>query len=162
MTDIFPNLPDNARVWVYQSNREFTADEAVEVQQAIDGFVSAWTSHSRDVIANGKLLYNRFIVLCADETQFVVSGCSIDSSVRFIKEIAAKYTIDPFDRLNLAFMDAEGTVKALKKGAFAEQIAQGSITDDTTVFNNLVNSKQQLLSNWQVPLKDSWHAKVFA
>lgn len=162
MTDIFPNLPDNARVWVYQSNRVFTADEAAEVQRAIDAFVKAWTSHSRDVIADGKLLFDRFIVLCADETQFAVSGCSIDSSVRFIKDIAAKYSIDPFDRLNLAYVDANGAVQALRKPAFAQLIAEGTITDNTIVFNNLVANKAQLLSNWQVPLKDSWHAKVFA
>lgn len=162
MTDIFPNLPDNARVWVYQSSREFNIEEAAEVQQAIDAFVQAWTSHSRDVIADGKLIHNRFIVLCADETQFAVSGCSIDSSVRFVKDLGGKYNIDLFDRLNLAYVDAYNKVQTLRKPAFAQLIAEGTITDNTNVFNNLVATKAELLSQWQVPLKDSWHAKIFA
>lgn len=161
MTDIFPNLPDNARVWVYQSGRELTPTEATEAQQAIDAFVKAWTSHSREVIADGKLVHNRFIVLCSDETQFAISGCSIDSSVRFVKELGAKYNIDLFDRLSLTYMDANGAVQALRKPAFAKLVTDGTITDNTTVFNNLVGTKAELLSQWQVPLKDSWHAKVF-
>ena len=160
MQDIFPQLPDNARVWVYQSNRPFTETESEKIAGAIDAFVRDWASHSRQVSAGGALLYNRFIVLIADETAFTVSGCSIDSSVHFVKQLAQQHGVDLFDRMNVAWKEGD-EVHGANRAGFEQAIEQSRVTEDTIVFNNLVQNKQQLLNNWQIPLKDSWHARVF-
>lgn len=161
MQDLFPQLPANARVWVYQSNRVFTAEETSQIQQAIDQFVAEWSSHSRDVIAAGALLYNRFLVLVADETEFTVSGCSIDSSVAFVKQLTQQYQVDFFDRMQVAWIAGEEVHSADRVG-FEKAMATGDITEDTIVFNNMITTKDQLITSWQIPLKDSWHARVFA
>jgi hypothetical protein len=36
-----------------------------------------------------------------------------------------------------------------------------SVTENTLVFNNLVVNKAEFLSQWEVPAKDSWHARYF-
>lgn len=161
MQDLFPQLPANARVWVYQSNRVFTAEETSQIQQAIDQFVAEWSSHSRDVIAAGALLHNRFLVLVADETEFTVSGCSIDSSVAFVKRIAQQYQVDFFDRMQVAWIAGEEVHSADRVG-FEKALSTGDVTENTIVFNNMITTKDQLLTSWQIPLKDSWHARVFA
>ena len=81
------NLPDAARVWVYQSTRPFSEKETVVLKSQINGFVSEWTAHSQQLAAAGDVLMNQFIVLAVDEKQAGASGCSIDKSVHFLQSI---------------------------------------------------------------------------
>lgn len=160
MQDHFPELPDNARVWIYQSDRAFTPAEQTQLNAAIADFVTQWSSHSRQVIAGGQLLHDRFVVLVADESAFSVSGCSIDSSVHFIKQLEKQYGVDFFNRMNLACQLGK-TIQALDRITFQKHVDAGDITPDTLVFNNLVATKRDLLDKWMVPARDSWHFKLF-
>lgn len=161
LNNLFAELPAASRVWIYQSNRAFTADEAAQVQRDIAAFVSGWTAHKLKVSAGGALLYNRFVVLAADEREVGVSGCSIDSSVHFIKELAAKFGVDFFDRFNVAYQ-VGGEVRSADRAGFEALVAEGTITADTIVYNNLIETLADLHTKWQVPFKDSWHSRVFS
>ncbi|MDB5281320.1 MAG: hypothetical protein JWO06_395, partial [Bacteroidota bacterium] len=81
------SLPPSSKVWIYQSSRPFSQGETETIRERIKQFVAEWNSHKVGVIGDGELLYDRFIVLMADEQQVGVSGCSIDSSVHFIKTL---------------------------------------------------------------------------
>ena len=78
-------LSDSARVWIYQSNREFTDSESQEIREAASQFVQSWKAHEVQLLAAAEVLYNRFIVLSVDENIAGASGCSIDKSVKFIR-----------------------------------------------------------------------------
>jgi hypothetical protein len=84
----------NSRVWIYQSNRLFSLSEALDIEVAINEFCEEWTSHGAEVNAFGNLFFGQFVVLMTDETAVGVSGCSTDSSVRFIKELGNRYHVD--------------------------------------------------------------------
>jgi len=157
---LFPDLPNTSRVWVYQSNRLFTEAEAAAIAANIKAFVDEWTAHKLKVYADGALLYNRFVILAADEHQVGVSGCSIDSSVRFIKELGTQYGVDFFDRFHVAYKVGEEVRSANREG-FESLIASGTITPDTIVYNNLVDNLTDLRTKWEVPFKESWHSRVF-
>ncbi len=158
--NLFTGIPANARVWIYQSNREFTAQEAAQIEQLVQQFVGEWTAHKLKVAAGGALLYNRFVVLVADEREVGVSGCSIDSSVRVIKELGAQYGVDFFDRFHIAYK-VNGEVRSTDRNGFEAMIAAGKVTADTVVFNNIVETLADFRSKWEVPLSQSWHARVF-
>src|SRR5215204_6806096 len=98
------NFSDDSRVWIYQSSRLFTLSEALEIESLLNKFTAEWRSHGAEVDAYGNLFFGQFIVLMADETRAGVSGCSTDSSVRFVKGLEQKFGIDFFDRNNLAFV----------------------------------------------------------
>jgi len=103
--DLLPeNFAPESRVWIYQSNRLFTLSEALEIEELINKFAAEWRSHGADVDAYGNLFFGQFVVLMADETRAGVSGCSTDSSVRFIKSLGEKLGVDFFNRTNLAFL----------------------------------------------------------
>jgi hypothetical protein len=155
----FSNLPAGSRVWVYQSDRAFSDTEAKEISTAIEQFVSQWLAHKAKVIGDGALLYNRFIVLAADEEKLHVSGCSIDSTVRFIRELGAKYDVNFFDRFYTCYWSDNKIVDA-DFDHFKTLMEQGIISDDTIVFNNLVTTIEGLEKNWQIPLSQSWHKRV--
>ena len=96
-------LPPTTKVWVYQANRSFTQDEVWEISDIIENFVDRWQSHSRDVKGFGSLYYRRFLILMADEDACDVSGCSIDSSVKLVKELEQAYDLDFFDRMKVCY-----------------------------------------------------------
>ena len=77
----------HSRVWIYQSDRKLTADEVVQIQMNLDNFTRSWTAHNNQLKAKAEIRYNRFLVLIVDESQAGASGCSIDKSVNFMKQL---------------------------------------------------------------------------
>jgi hypothetical protein len=45
---------------------------------------------------------------------------------------------------------------------FQTLINDGKVDDQTLVFNNLVSTKNELDSNWQIPLHKSWHKRLLS
>lgn len=148
----------DSRVWIYQANRPFTAAEAAEINETLDGFVQDWKSHGADVKGFGRLFFNQFIVLLADETASGVSGCSTDSSVRLVKQIEERYQTNLFDRQLLAIV-IKDSVQLLPLSQLNYSVANNFISAETLYFNNIVPTKQALLDSWIVPVKDSWLSK---
>jgi hypothetical protein len=149
------HLSPASRVWVYQSTTEFTPEQAAAISEKITSFVNQWTAHKMEVTGDGALLYNRFIVLMADETEVGVSGCSVDSSVHFVRQIGAEFGANFFDRWNIAYKKGEA-VLSCNRDEFEKLVALGEIKEDTTVFNNLVQTKADFDTKWQILYKDSW------
>ena len=152
------DFSENSRVWIYQSNRLFTLGEAFEIEDALKEFTEQWLSHGADVKAYGNLFFGQFVVLIADETQAAVSGCSTDSSVRFVKELGQRFGVDFFNRTNLAFVSKD-KIQTLPLNQLSYAFQHHFITPDTLFFNNTVQTKSELENNWLIPVKDSWLAK---
>jgi hypothetical protein len=146
--------PDS-RVWIYQSDRPFTEPEQIQIDEILQQFTDSWTSHGAKVKGFGKLFFNQFIILIADETASGVSGCSTDSSVRLIKEIENKYNADLFNRQNLAFFNGENIIQ-IPLSKLNEAVSNKQVNHETYYFNNVVLSKKELEENWIVKLKNSW------
>ena len=146
--------PDS-RVWIYQSDHSFTEQEQIEIDELLIQFTDSWTSHGAKVKGFGKLFFNQFVVLLADETASGVSGCSTDSSVRLIKDIENKYNVDLFNRQNLAFFIGENIVQ-IPLSKLNEAISGNLINAETYYFNNVVLSKKELEDKWIIELRDSW------
>lgn len=149
-------MNENSRVWLYQSTKALNEDEVSGIKSKLNAFTQEWVSHNNALKAKGDILYDRFILLMVDESQASASGCSIDSSVRFLQDLGMEYATDFFDRLNFSYLD-NGEVKTAHKDEFAELYAKGEINDETIVFNNLVKDAKELKQGWQIPLKQSWH-----
>lgn len=149
-----------SRVWVYQSSRLFLLSEALQVEEKLNQFIAGWRSHGAEVEAYGNLFFGQFVVLMADERQAGVSGCSTDSSVRFIKTLGEEFDVDFFNRTNLAFVVKE-KIQLLPLSQLPYALQNGFIQGDTLYFNNLVQTKKELEDNWMMPVKDSWLAKKY-
>ncbi len=152
-------LSETSRIWIYQSNRPFTKEELPLVKAQLDQFAKHWVSHNNQLTAVAEILHDRFIVLLVDESRAGASGCSIDSSVRFLKSLQAQFDVDLFDRMRFSYQQGE-VVKTVSREAFADLYARGEIDDETLVFDTLVNSKKAFDEGWVKPLKDSWHSRM--
>ena len=155
----YQELADHSRVWIYQSNRKLTDTEVAEIRTIGDKFIDQWAAHGSHLQAAFEVFYNQFILLFADESQVKASGCSIDSSVRFVKDIELQYQLDLFNRLNLTYK-AGSEIKMMSMADFQKALEEGVLNDETTVFNNLIETKEDFVSKWEVPVKDSWHRQL--
>ena len=152
------DFADNSRVWIYQGNRLFLINEALEMETILQDFVAQWKSHGAKVKGYANLFFGQFIILMADETATGVGGCSTDSSVHMIKLIEEKFKVSMFERQNLAFIVKE-KIQLLPLSQLDYAIENNFIDEDTPYFNNTVLTKKALLHNWIIPVKDSWLAK---
>ncbi len=149
------NFSPESRVWVYQSSRLFTLQEALLIEELLKDFTAKWLSHGVPVKGAGYLFFGQFIILMADEKATGVSGCSTDSSVRLIKDIEQRFGVNMFDRTTLAFV-VKDKVQLLPLSQLQYAFDNGFINSDTLYFNNLVQTKEELESNWIIPVRDSW------
>ena len=148
-------FPDESRVWIYQADRPVNESLVGKVNGLVDQFAEQWTSHSHDVNATGGLLHDRFLVLIADETRAGVSGCSIDSSVAFVRQLGEFCMVDFMDRQHFAYLEND-EVKTVHMHALADLYGSGQVDDSTMFFDNLVKNKGDFVSSWVKPLGESW------
>ena len=156
----FDSLPMDARVWVYQSNREFSDIEVTSIASKIEVFMATWKRHGDDLRTSYVIKYNQFIVLGVDENLNNVSGCSIDSSVHFIQQLEKEFDTDLMNKMNTAFKVGKN-INIVSLSDFQKFVKEGKITSDTTVFNNMIQSKADYDSKWEVPASESWHKRFF-
>ena len=154
----FEALPDESRVWIYQSNRSFTDAEITEIREGLAQFLTQWTAHGSQLNAGFTIRYKRFIVIALDQSHAGASGCSIDASVHFIQEIERNYNVVLLDRMNVSYKQGEYIAyKTLQD--FKKMAKDRAISKNTIVFNNLVTNKLELTEHWEVPASESWHSR---
>ena len=153
----FEELAEDSRIWIYQSNREFSTEEISEISIGLKTFLESWTSHKKSFKSAFQIKYNRFIIIAVDK-DFEVSGCSIDASVGFIQFIEKKYQVDLLDRRNITYKTAN-TIKFISLAEFKTLIKSKSINKDTIVFNNLVSNIFEYNNHWKTSIKNSWHSR---
>ncbi|MCY7349620.1 MAG: hypothetical protein LH606_03005 [Cytophagaceae bacterium] len=155
----FDQQPDHARVWVYQTNRPLTGAEAVFIQKNLEAQTTNWGAHGQPLVGSVRVLHNRFVVVAVDETQSLPSGCSIDASTRWLKDLGAEMNLDFFDR-SVAYLDGND-VKTLNLNELKIAVVEGRLTPETSVFNNLVPTIGTFRQGWRIKAADSWLKKYF-
>ena len=158
--DILSNLPDHSRVWIYTSDREFTKEEQSKIQETGNAFTQAWKVHGTAMEAGFAIMYNRFLILSVNEKVAGASGCSIDSSVGFMKNIETEFKVSVLDKLLLAYHSENNKIEVLPMFEFQKEMDNGGIHSQTMVFNNLVETLGDLRNSWEVTLENSWHKQL--
>jgi hypothetical protein len=156
----YNEIPASAKVWIYQSDRIINAFEKERINNALSSFLNNWDSHQNPLKCYGDIWYDVFIVIMVDEEINKASGCSIDKSVHFIKDIEKETDLKLMDRMVFAYKEKQ-EIKLVSRSEFQSAIENGSINDDTIVFNNLVITKAEFDLKWEVPLKESWHKQLY-
>ena len=150
-----------SKVFIYQSNRLLMMSEALQLEELLENFVSEWESHGASVKGYANLLFGQFIVFIADDTDAKICGRSIDSVARFAQELEKQFSISLLDRHSLAFV-VKDKIQLLPLSQLKYSIENNFISSETLYFNNLVTDKQSFLTNWIIPIKQSWLASRIA
>ena len=156
----FEELSEESKIWIYQSNRKFSDEEFSEIETSLQTFLENWSAHGTSLECGYQLKYNRFIIIAVDQENQMATGCSIDASVQFIQSLEAKYSVDLLDKMNVTFKNGEHIAhKSLID--FKKMAKDKAVTENTIVFNNLVNNIEEYNESWETAAIDSWHSRFF-
>jgi hypothetical protein len=147
-------FPDNARIWIYTSNRAVSDREQAELATPIADFLSQWAAHGNPLMAAGAWLNSYQLVVALDESQAGASGCSIDSQTRFMRELGSHHNIDWFDRLSMV-VERDGEIRLV---SFFELSEYG----DALLYDPLVQRLGDIRGNWPIPLTESRYKHLIA
>ena len=150
----------SSKVWVYQSARPFSAFEQTLIAHSLADFAKSWTSHSNQLQADAKILFDRLIVLIVDESQSGASGCSIDSSVKFLKQLELEHNLSLFNRLLVNYFNEDELV-TVPLSDFQTLIQSGVVNKSTRVINALVPDLQSLETKLIAPAQATWLSRYF-
>lgn len=148
-----------SQIWIYLSSRTLNESESRDLDKALKQFASQWVSHGDKMEASGEFLFNRFVVLSANADQLPPGGCSIDSSVHFLRRLEHHYSVDFFNRMNVAFLNEYGEADTFHLHSIGDMIKEGTITLDTPVFDNTVSIVRGFIDGWIKPVEKSWLKK---
>ena len=142
---LFKELPDHSRLWIYSSNRPLNDNETNFVIENVNYFTEQkWASHGEKIFAKGTLINNSILILAVDESRKAASGCSIDSSVHMIKHLEKELKIDFFNRFYVFIYNGEEV----------KRVHINSLSDykDWDIFDPLISTLGELRNNWLKPI----------
>ncbi len=158
MLQPYESLSDESKVWIYPASRKFYKDEIEVIQNKIESFVIDWKKDDENFKCSYQFLYNRFIIIVAEDETSSVTNQDIDLLVGFILELQNSYEVELLDRMNFCFKQGEYVqYKELKE--FKKLLKNKAISEKTIVFDNLIQTKEDLENFWEVPITESWYSR---
>lgn len=149
------DLSSDSKVWVYQSDREFKSHDLEILQEKLSEFCASWTAHDIALKADFDILFNRYVLLVVDETATNASGCSIDKSVKKMKELSEQLHINFFDRMTMVYME-QGQLFDIHLSEVKPAFNGGDIKADTLFFNPLIKTLGGLAEGFLIPYQQHW------
>ncbi len=156
----FEKMSVTSRVWVYCASRAFTEEEKTWMLPKLVSFCNQWNTHGTLMPTSFEIKHDQFIILSVDESNMGASGCSIDSSVRILREIEQQIKVDILDAGKIAYL-RDNHVEVIKLPALKSMINEGKLKPETLVFNPSINNKGELEEDWLMPAKESWLNRYF-
>ena len=153
----FDNMPDNSRLWIFQSESFIPYENMERISARILNFLDEWQAHGKDLKASFQIKYDRFIIIALDEASYQATGCSIDKLTNLMAKLEKELNLSLMDRTQIAYRDENEMVQTLHMIDFRAALESQELDEETVVFNNLIEKKSQLRKEWEVPIARSWH-----
>tara|TARA_B100001175_G_scaffold304770_1_gene301120 strand:+ start:808 stop:1296 length:489 start_codon:yes stop_codon:yes gene_type:complete len=153
----FTKLDKKSRIWVFQSKNQLDESTYNLIKKKISVFLENWKSHQKSFESSFIIKYKTFVVIAADETN-LVSGCSIDSLINFVKSIEDEFEINLLDKLDVKYKIGDD-INTANLNEFKKICKNIDINDKLIVFNNLVKNIDDFEKKWEVDIRKSWHKR---
>lgn len=151
----FNSLPQTSRIWIYQADRPFTGQDKDLISRFLPQYCVGWAAHGQPLKASFDIRFDQFIIMAVDEEFNSTSGCSVDDSVRAIKEVEKTTSLNFFNRQLITFLKDDHVI-TLEMSTLKQKFTSGMWNEATLTFNNLVTAKYQLEKEWLVPAGSTW------
>ena len=154
----FKNMPDDSRIWIYQSNRDLIESEISIIDDKTTFFLDSWQAHGKDLECSYSIFHKRFIIIAVNENINPIGGCSIDYSLQLINDISDSIQVDLLNRLIVNFK-IDNKISSVSLNDLKTKIKEGTLSSETIIFNTTVNTKGELLNNFEIDIGSSWLSK---
>lgn len=163
---LFPDFPDDARLWLFATDRDLADSHRGSVHEAMKTFALNWRSHGRPVVADAALIEGRVLAVVAllaeGEVNAGVSGCGIDSLQNAVDAVAKALDFEWASGLDVVYRDSTGAVQSVSRPSFRGLAQDGSVSATTPVFDLTLTTLGALRQDGvERPAHSSWHGRVF-
>ena len=155
MINQFNQMPPNAKVWIYASDKIISPSQLAIINQKAVPFIQNWTAHQNQLKAEFAVLFHCFLVFMVDEGVHEISGCGIDKLTHLIREIDAETHLNLFNRMGVQLLE-NNEVICLTKAEFLSKMSTNDLSN-SKAFNNQVTNKTQFDLEWISPLENAWY-----
>lgn len=156
----FDQLSPTSRIWVYSSSRPFSEHEQGLIRAALQTFCEGWGTHGKGMYTSFEILHEQLLVLAVDESQLGASGCSIDASVRALRQLEESLGLDLVDQGKITLKTSEGALRVVSGLGLKSKVEAGEISPALEVLQPNLQTKGDLQALWQPVLK-SWLSRYF-
>ena len=154
----FKNMPDDSRIWIYQSDRDLIESEMSMIDDKTSLFLDSWQAHGKDLECSYTIIHKRFIIIAVNENINPIGGCSIDYSLQLINDISDSIQVNLLNRLIVNFK-AENNISSASLNDLKSKIKDGTLCSETIIFNTTINTKGELLNDFEIDIGSSWLSK---
>ena len=154
----FDIIPKESRIWIYQSESDFTQFDIEIIEKKSEFFLDKWMAHNKELQSSFRILNNRFLVIAVNEEFNPIGGCSIDFSLQLIKDISNTIGIDLLNRLVVNYK-LDNRIESLSLSDLKNKIKDGAFSPETIIFNTAINYKSELFNNFEIDIRSSWLSK---
>ena len=156
----FSELPDNARIWIFGSDKPLTGAVADSVLAEVDSYLDQWKAHGFPLRAAREWRDNRFLVIGIDPTVEQASGCSIDGLFRALQQLQKTIGAQLVGGGRVFYRDDSGATQSVAREEFSTLASAGKIGPKTPVFDTSLTQLDAWRSRFEKPLSESWAASL--
>jgi hypothetical protein len=153
-------MPDDARTWVFGSDRTLDTRASNTLLKEVDLFLPHWKAHGAPLTVGKDLKYGRFLTVAVDQSTAGASGCSIDGLFRALKAVEAALGASLVTSGLIYFRDKKGAIQSVDREQFTALGRQGKIGRETPVFDPTVTTLGEWRARFELKAGESWHAKL--
>ena len=154
----FKNMPDDSRIWIYQSDRDLIELEKSIIDNKMSLFLDSWQAHGKDLECSYSIIHKRFIIIAVNENINPIGGCSIDYSIQLINDISDSIQVNLLNRLIVNFK-IDNKISSASLNDLKSKIKDGTLSSETIIFNTNINTKGELLNDFEINIGSSWLSK---
>ena len=154
----FDSLPDDARVWVFGSDRPLDAADTSQLLGVVDSYLARWAAHGEPLTSARSWRDDRFLTIAVDQRTAGASGCSIDALFRQLQSLERELGVSIVGGGRVFYRDAAGVIQSTDREQFAALAARGEIGPRTPVFDPTVPTLGDWRRGFERPVAESWHA----
>ena len=151
----FNSIPETAKIWVFPASRKFYPQELPEINAKIEQFLTEWNNENDPISAAYVIKYDHFIIVTANDTEQSLSLEAQDQLANFIQSLESSYELILMDRINVCFKQGE-FVQYKTLPDFKKMIKAKGVSQNTMVFNSMINIKEEMEFGWEINIMDSW------
>lgn len=156
----FDQMPSNARTWVYTANRLLSSSEENLLMERLTPFLAEWSSHGTPLKAAAKIVDQSVLIIAVENGFDAASGCSIDKSVRILKELEQNLGLSLFDRLQILYKEnQQAPVEVFPLADFKQKLLVEQSFVNGLVANTQVNTVGDIPFDLWQEVKKSWLAR---
>ncbi len=159
---VFATMPDSARVWVFGAGVPVTGAPARALLAAVDEHLAQWTAHGAPLSCARDWRDNQFLAIAVDEAAHGASGCSIDGLFRVLTHLEREIGTSMVESGTVFWRDTDGQVTAAARHAFKAAARNGTVRQDTPVFDTMIDTVGAWRERFERPAAESWHRALFS